>query len=239
MAVVSLYITREVALRSGLFGLLGDAPVQMVDAHYPAASSYCSPGRGQRQKQYTCVVAIVGICANARIGCAEDKTRVTRVDGSVTSASKKKFPKLLFFNCGMEIVNNGNAPSQLKSVGYFEAFDQLRACLRMSVTEIPANKYSHIHFAFATVTPSFDVDISSVEDEYKKIVRMTGFKKILSFRDATKQEHRDTFVNNLVSFMSWQDLDGFDFDWEYPGALDILDIAPGSPDEGKNYLAFL
>ncbi|KNG88160.1 hypothetical protein ANOM_003349 [Aspergillus nomiae NRRL 13137] len=31
MVAVSLHITREVALRSGLFGLLGDAPVQMVD----------------------------------------------------------------------------------------------------------------------------------------------------------------------------------------------------------------
>jgi hypothetical protein len=31
MAAVSLHITREEALRSGLFELLGDAPVQMVD----------------------------------------------------------------------------------------------------------------------------------------------------------------------------------------------------------------
>ncbi|OGM48723.1 hypothetical protein ABOM_002037 [Aspergillus bombycis] len=31
MVAISLHITREVALRSGLFGLLGDAPVQMVD----------------------------------------------------------------------------------------------------------------------------------------------------------------------------------------------------------------
>jgi hypothetical protein len=31
MAAVSLHIPKEVALRSGLFGLLGDAPVQMVD----------------------------------------------------------------------------------------------------------------------------------------------------------------------------------------------------------------
>ncbi|OQE39991.1 hypothetical protein PENCOP_c006G04200 [Penicillium coprophilum] len=31
MAAVSLHLTREAALRSGLFGLLGDAPVQMVD----------------------------------------------------------------------------------------------------------------------------------------------------------------------------------------------------------------
>ncbi|KAH3015121.1 hypothetical protein KXW60_007897 [Aspergillus fumigatus] len=130
-------------------------------------------------------------------------------------------------NCGMEIVNNGNAPAQ---------------------------KYSHVHFAFATVTPGFDVDTSSVEDEFRRFVKRTGFKKILSFggwafstdpstfqrfRDATKPEHRDTFVTNLVSFMSRHNLDGFDFDWEYPGAPDIPDITPGSPDEGQNYLAFL
>ncbi|RHZ55467.1 hypothetical protein CDV55_101207 [Aspergillus turcosus] len=157
-------------------------------------------------------------------------------------------------NCGMDIVNNGKAPDQFMSIGYFEAFDQLRACLRMSVTEIPANKYSHIHFAFATVTSRFDVDISDVEYQFSKFVKMSGFKKILSFggwafstepgtfqrfRDATKQEHRATFVNNLVSFMSRHNLDGLDFDWEYPGAPDIPDITPGSPDEGKNYLAFL
>ncbi|KAE8327990.1 hypothetical protein BDV39DRAFT_214550 [Aspergillus sergii] len=140
-------------------------------------------------------------------------------------------------NCGMDIVNNGKAPDQLKTVGYFEAFDQSRVCLRMSVKEIPANKYSHIHFAFATVTSSFDVDISDVEYEFSKFVKMSGFKKILTFggwafsteagtfqrfRDATKKEHRETFVNNL-----------------YPGAPDIPDITPGSPEEGDNYLAFL
>ncbi|KAF7157662.1 hypothetical protein CNMCM5623_002036 [Aspergillus felis] len=166
----------------------------------------------------------------------------------------KPFTNGCISNCGMKIVNNGKAPDQVKTIGYFEAFDQLRACLRMSVTEIPANKYSHIHFAFATVTSGFDVDISTVEGEFSKFVKMRGFKKILSFggwafstdpgtfqrfRDATKPEHRLTFVDNLVSFMSRQNLDGFDFDWEYPGAPDIPDITPGSPDEGKNYLAFL
>ncbi|PNY28794.1 Uncharacterized protein TCAP_01272 [Tolypocladium capitatum] len=34
-------------------------------------------------------------------------------------------------------------------------------------------------------------------------------------------------------------IDGLDFDWEYPGALDIPDITPGSPEEGQNYLDFL
>ncbi|KAK5993501.1 Killer toxin subunits alpha/beta [Cladobotryum mycophilum] len=143
-------------------------------------------------------------------------------------------------NCGMDIVNNGKAPDELRTIGYYEAFDQLRACLRMGVTEIPDNKYSHIHFAFATVTPGFEVDISDSLTEFNKFVKMSGFKKILSFggwafsmdpgtfqrfRDAAKKENRDTFVSNLVSFMSVQNLDGFDFDWD--------------PEDGDNYLDFL
>ncbi|QGA13088.1 hypothetical protein EYB26_000733 [Talaromyces marneffei] len=157
-------------------------------------------------------------------------------------------------NCGMDIVNNGNAPSQFKNVAYYEAFDQDRGCLRMSVDELPADVYTHIHFAFGTVTANFDVNISTVDYELYKFQDMTGFKKILTFggwgfstdpdtfqrfRDATKEENRDTFVNNLVSFMQDHHLDGFDFDWEYPGAPDIPNIAPGSSDEGNNYLAFL
>jgi hypothetical protein len=34
-------------------------------------------------------------------------------------------------------------------------------------------------------------------------------------------------------------LDGVDFDWEYPGADDIEGADPGTPEDGKNYLAFL
>jgi len=158
-------------------------------------------------------------------------------------------------NCGTDLVNNGKAPDQFRTIGYFEAFDQLRACLRMKVSEIPTNKYSHIHFAFATVSADFDVVISNeIASQFNQFVKMTGFKKILSFggwafstetgtfqrfRDATNAQNRGTFVNKLVAFMNSQNLDGFDFDWEYPGAPDIPDITPGSPEEGTNYLAFL
>lgn len=151
-------------------------------------------------------------------------------------------------------MNNGTAPEKFRTIGYFEAFDQKRTCLRMSCTEIPTGKYSHVHFAFAAISPAFDIDISDVEDQFHEFSKMTAFKKILSFggwafstdpstfhlfRDATKPGNREQFVGNLVKFMESNNLDGFDFDWEYPGAPDIPNIPPGSSDEGGNYRDFL
>lgn len=127
-------------------------------------------------------------------------------------------------------------------------------CLQISIKKISANKYSYIHFVFITVTSSFDVDISDVEYKFSRFVKISGFKKILTFsgwafsteadtfqrfRDTTKKEYRETFVNNLVSYMNRKNLDGFDFDWEYPSAPDIPDITSGSPEEEDNYLTFL
>ncbi|KAL7923815.1 hypothetical protein ACQKWADRAFT_325558 [Trichoderma austrokoningii] len=131
-------------------------------------------------------------------------------------------------NCGMKITNNGKAPDEFKTIGYYEAFDQLRICLRMGVEEIPPNKYSHIHFAFATL---------------RKFTKMKGFKKILSFggwsfstdqdtfqlfRDATKKENRIVFVNNLINFLNFNDLDGLDFDWELSKDKSISIALPAS-----------
>lgn len=52
-------------------------------------------------------------------------------------------------------------------------------------------------------------------------------------------ENRQTMIDSLVTFTIDYDIDGFDFDWEYPGEPDIPGIPAGSTDEGANYLAFL
>lgn len=152
------------------------------------------------------------------------------------------------------MVNNGSPPDQFCSVAYFEAFDQERACMRMQVRDIGPGVYTHVHFAFATVTESFGVNISESENQFYMFLEMTGFRKVLSFggwafstdqdtfqrlRQATNSQNRENFVDNLIGFLGSHDSDGLDFDWEYPGAPDIPDITPGSPHEGSNYLAFL
>ncbi|KAM3553987.1 hypothetical protein MY1884_006378 [Beauveria asiatica] len=56
---------------------------------------------------------------------------------------------------------------------------------------------------------------------------------------ANLQAYINIFAANIVKFIIEHDLDGVDFDWEYPGATDIPDTPPGSPEDGRNYLAFL
>lgn len=59
------------------------------------------------------------------------------------------------------------------------------------------------------------------------------------FREGVTAEERQLFAKTVVAFIQDHDLDGVDFDWEYPGAPDIPGIPPGSPEDGTNYLDFL
>merc|ERR1712093_5911 len=95
----------------------------------------------------------------------------------------------------MDIVNNGSPPPSFRSIGYFEAFDQQRPCLRMDVTRIPSGKYTHVHFAFATVDKSMGVDVTKSSDQFSKFTKMTGFSKILSFGGWTFSTDPATFQN--------------------------------------------
>ncbi|OAA53155.1 chitinase 18-8 [Cordyceps fumosorosea ARSEF 2679] len=143
-------------------------------------------------------------------------------------------------NCGMDIVNNGQGPSSFEKLGYFEAFNVERKCLHMDASNIPTDKYTLIHFAFAGVTANFDVELGTVNGQFERFKGLKGPKKVLSFggwafstdqatfqrfRQATNPANRGTFVNNLIGFLD--------------KAPDIPDIEPGSPDEGDNYLGFL
>jgi GH18 family chitinase len=88
--------------------------------------------------------------------------------------------------------------------------------------------------AFAEVDPSgWAVKIT---DKYKQWedFKSISEKKIISFggwgystepetynilREAMNPGNRDTFASNIAKFLTDNNLDGVDFDWEYPGVL--------------------
>ncbi|KZL68189.1 killer toxin alpha beta [Colletotrichum incanum] len=161
-------------------------------------------------------------------------------------------------NCGTDIVNNDKAPASFSRVGYFQAYNGNRDCLRMDATEIESqfDGLTHVHFAFAGLTTDFNVNIASnVKDQFDKFNKLKPkFKKIISFggwaestepatyqryRDAVKPANRERFANNVMKFLDDHSLDGVDFDWEYPGAPDMPDIPKGEAVDAQNYLRFL
>src|SRR3569833_100726 len=161
-------------------------------------------------------------------------------------------------NCGTNITNNSKPPASFRSIGYFEAWNFNRACLFMDVEDLqdPGMVFTHIHFAFGTITPEFQITMGNdTQDQFSRFAKLDAkFKKIVSFggwafstelaaynifRQGTAAANRATLAQNVVNFVNSNNLEGVDFDWEYPGEPDIQGPPAGGRDEGQNYLEFL
>ncbi|OJJ03002.1 hypothetical protein ASPVEDRAFT_93638, partial [Aspergillus versicolor CBS 583.65] len=157
-------------------------------------------------------------------------------------------------SCGIDIVNNNEPPPRFMKVGYFEAWNPDRPCLHIHLSWLFATDRLHKHFAFAGITEDFEVDLLGLDDIFEEFKAIRIGKRILSFggwsfstdydsfpifREGVTPAQRQRFADNVVQFMLDHELDGVDFDWEYPGAPDIPGIPPGSPEDGPNYLEFL
>ncbi|PNY26292.1 Chitinase [Tolypocladium capitatum] len=159
-------------------------------------------------------------------------------------------------NCGTTIVR-GDAPAVFRRLGYFEGYSfTSRDCLYQDALQIDSSQYTHLHFAFGTITPDYQVHIGDVATtyEFENFKRIRGPNRILSFggwdfstspstytifRQGVTPANRLTLATNTANFIKDNGLDGVDIDWEYPSAPDIPNIPAGSRDEGTNYLAFL
>jgi chitinase len=109
----------------------------------------------------------------------------------------------------------------------------------MDISKMSSLGYTHVHFAFANITSSFQVDVSGVQSQFNGLKQLTGIKRIISFggwafstspdsapifRQGVTAAQRTTFINNVVSFINNNNLDGVDFDWEYPGVCFLSSI---------------
>lgn len=158
-------------------------------------------------------------------------------------------------NCGLEMINNDSPPASFMKVAYFEAWNRERPCLHMSVSQIPSS-YTHVHYAFVDITESFGVSTGRLSDVFAEFKALKGPKRVISFggwafstepstyhlfRNAVKPGNRNKFAQACVDFVVANDLDGVDFDWEYPAEPDITPelIPPGDPEESENYLEFV
>ncbi|KAJ3204975.1 hypothetical protein HK099_000963, partial [Clydaea vesicula] len=154
-------------------------------------------------------------------------------------------------NCGMGYPFDKTSPASHPQyrVGYYESWSVSRGCEVMTPNQIPVEKYTHIHFAFATVSASFQIEIEQkVMNTFKDFCNLSGTKKVLSiggwaFNDPPTQNrftdmvtsHRPTFIASVLNLLKNYNLDGIDIDWEYPTASD----RGGKDSDAANYLALV
>ncbi|CAK7209595.1 hypothetical protein SCUCBS95973_000493 [Sporothrix curviconia] len=158
-------------------------------------------------------------------------------------------------NCGTDVVNNKRPPAQYMRVGYYESWNYDRPCLNMRASEIDTTRYTHVHWAFATIDDSLNIVINDTYKQWadfkalnaRRIVSLGGwgYSTDADTYDRLRQAMSPTnhnyirFAENIIRFLDDEGLDGIDIDWEYPGAPDIPGIPPGLVSDGHNYFVFL
>jgi len=94
-------------------------------------------------------------------------------------------------------------------LGRSEGWNYERPCLWSDISRFGKSGYSHIHFAFAKLTPSFAVDISSMQRQFDQFKSLKGIKRVISFggwddstapdkfwifREVVKPQNRDRVI---------------------------------------------
>jgi GH18 family chitinase len=102
-----------------------------------------------------------------------------------------------------------------------------RECLFQDASQIDTSKYTHIHFAFGTLTPNFEVEVGDALSSYNfgEFKKIKGAKKVLSFggwafstepatynifRSSVTSTNRLKIATNIANFIKTHKLDSVD-----------------------------
>ncbi|KLU84766.1 acidic mammalian chitinase, partial [Magnaporthiopsis poae ATCC 64411] len=137
------------------------------------------------------------------------------------------------------------------SAGYFAGFHAKRS-KAFNVEQIPWSKYTDVKYSFAETASDGSLDYTgSHEEEIPKFVKAAhanGVKAQLAIggwsgsihwgNNVATAANRTAFVKTCLDAVKKYDLDGLDFDWEYPGRKG-LSCNTVSPEDSLNFIEFL
>ncbi|KAI6752448.1 hypothetical protein HG530_013817 [Fusarium avenaceum] len=139
--------------------------------------------------------------------------------------------------------------SGLVASTYFAGFHANRG---FPVSSMPWDKFTDVKYAFAETAADGSLDISRSQPDdlpcFVKAAKKNGVKALISVGGWTGSRHfstnfgseknRTAFVKTCVDFVKKHDLDGIDFDWEYPNRQGLGCNAINDNDT-SNFLKFL
>jgi hypothetical protein len=80
-------------------------------------------------------------------------------------------------NCGPDIVR-GSGTGAIK-IGYFQGYCLSRECLHQDPLQIDTSRFTHIHFGFSMLTPTYDVWVGDTlaTFQFNEFKRITGARR--------------------------------------------------------------
>ncbi|EPQ53629.1 glycoside hydrolase family 18 protein [Gloeophyllum trabeum ATCC 11539] len=120
-------------------------------------------------------------------------------------------------------------------------------------SNISWSKYSTVYYAFAETTPdsstiSLTSDDTNVLPQFVSLAHQNNVKAVLTIggwsgsqyfsSSLATADNRTAFINAVTKLVSQYDLDGVDFDWEYPGKQG-LGCNTISDNDSANFLSML
>jgi len=145
--------------------------------------------------------------------------------------------------------NSTNATVDMVSASWYagwHAYD-------FTLNNVSWDKYTHLIYSFAATTPSVSNVTLNGSDadllpQFVSLAKQNGVSAMVSVggwagsqyfsTDVGSEENRTAFVKTITDFVQAYELDGVDFDWEYPGNQGIGCNVVSSNDT-SNFLSFL
>lgn len=156
---------------------------------------------------------------------------------------------LLFFSCSQKEENIDAEQKSYHIVGYVAGWKTINP------KRIPAEKLTHINYAFANVADGIVTNMEGqagrdsinflILHELKKqnpdlkiLVSIGGWTHSKGFSDAVlTKESRKKLTDSGIDFLLKYNLDGLDFDWEYPALQGDNNVV--RPEDKENFVLML
>lgn len=135
-------------------------------------------------------------------------------------------------------------------VGYFAEWADGRG---YHVADIPADKLTHVNYAFAVIrdgqcaargraAPEHFAQLRALKQKHphlRTLISVGGWADSGPFSDAALTEaSRSKFARSCAAFAATNGFDGVDIDWEYPGGGG-LEKDKGRPEDTRNFTLLL